>query len=107
MSTENTLVNIFLDDVRNPKDVYPKDYFSGKRVWTVARSVEEVKEYLKNGVVSDMSLDHDLGLDLPTGYDLVKWMVETNTWCSGTINIHSANPIGAANMKALIDRYRP
>lgn len=41
----------------------------------------------------------------PTGYDFVKWMMETDRWPTLKPVVHSANPVGAANMRANIDRY--
>lgn len=73
--------------------------------WIICRSVDQVKILLHNGLVDNLSLDHDLGQDLPTGYDLVKWMVENDCWPKGDITIHSANPVGAKNMKEMVDRY--
>lgn len=81
--------------------------------------------------IEEMSLDHDLGpmpicqdCDMsqicdtglecrcpchrilqPTGYDFVKWMAETDRWPTRKPVIHSQNPVGRANMQAVIDRY--
>lgn len=41
----------------------------------------------------------------PTGYDFVKWMVETGHWPTTKPRVHSANPVGRMNMEALINRY--
>jgi hypothetical protein len=40
-----------------------------------------------------------------TGYDLVKWCAETGNWSENKPRVHSANPVGAANMRAVINRY--
>ncbi len=104
-----TAINLFLDDVRNP----PGDG------WTVARSAEEAWAMLRTGNVEACSLDHDLGecaacasasvkvtcRHKSTGYDLVKWMAEHNIWPRQKPTVHSANPAGAASMRATIDRY--
>jgi len=77
----------------------------------IVRSVENAKFLLSAGVVEELALDHDMGRDYstydlhPTGMDLAKWMIETNTFPSGTITIHSRNMIGAKNMKGLLDNY--
>ncbi len=42
---------------------------------------------------------------LPTGYDLVKWMAENSVWPRAKPRVHSANPVGRANMEAIIERY--
>jgi hypothetical protein len=111
-------VKLFLDDVRDPPDA----------TWTVVRAAEAARDLLTDPdvVVTAASLDHDLGecddcaRSLPprgyrlvtdtcrhkmTGYDLVKWMVEHGAWPRTKPTVHSANPVGRANMAALIDRY--
>lgn len=40
-----------------------------------------------------------------TGYDLVKWMAANDVWSRQKPKVHSANPVGAENMRAMIDRY--
>ncbi|HJZ18738.1 MAG TPA: cyclic-phosphate processing receiver domain-containing protein [Candidatus Nanoarchaeia archaeon] len=64
--------------------------------------------------VEEISLDHDLGENIPTGYDLLckieelvaagKW--NKNGWNWGVIpifHIHSANPVGRKNMERAIE----
>jgi len=74
--------------------------------WVIVRGVHNAKRLLELGLVTDMSLDHDLG-EQETGYDLCKWMAETDNWPSGHIWVHSANPVGARNMAEFIKRYCP
>mgnify|MGYP001563936358 CR=1 FL=1 len=116
-------INLFLDDVRQPNNVGWND-----DNWVVVRTAKEAFEILKQGNVVDLSLDHDLGMEIvehptsmtmrgkyiegynnyaPTGYDLCKWMTQENVWPSGHIYIHSSNVPGRIAMKQLIDRYRP
>jgi hypothetical protein len=116
-------MKIYLDDLRATPDT-----------WTRAHTVEEAQELLRNNVVTNMSLDHDLGASYicktcgdnfdgedydcedgcscdchyrmtPTGYDLVKWCAENDIWSVYKPTVHSANPVGRANMQAVIDRY--
>jgi hypothetical protein len=89
-------MNIFMDDVRSGPT---------EKSWVVVRGVENVKILLEAGLVDDMSLDHDMGYKQQTGYDLVKWMAENDCWPKGDIVIHSANIVGAENMKCMIDNY--
>ena len=115
------MIKLYLDDIRTCPDG-----------WTLARSVAEAKALLLTGDVSHASLDHDLGHGCAggcwddsgdvvvqlcnagcacgchaTGYDLVKWMAETSMWPLHKPLVHSANPVGRANMLAVIDRYFP
>jgi hypothetical protein len=100
--------------------------------WRGVRSVAEAKVYLEQGLVIDMSLDHDLGAcatctaegrhigqmtrpdntffrycpHVPSGYDLCVWMEATGRWPTSSVRVHSANPEGARRMLAVIARAR-
>ena len=113
---------IYLDDVRTPVD---KD-------WTVVRSYDEFIAHINlNGLENYelISLDHDLGegamveyytnvkpnyeLDynrIPekTGMDCARWLVAESMNEKiplPAIYVHSANPIGAANIMGYINNY--
>jgi hypothetical protein len=114
------MIKLWLDDVRLPP-----------HGWVHVRNIEDAKLALQSGEVEEASLDHDLGLPpvcddclltdvmddhvdscscschvpLPTGYDLVVWMASTGLWPSHAIKVHSMNPVGKANMQAVINRY--
>jgi hypothetical protein len=74
--------------------------------WTHARTCAEAQTHLATGTVERCSLDHDLGPG-QDGTDLVVWIVETGHWPRDRPAVHSANPVGAARMTGLIDRYGP
>lgn len=119
-------VNLWLDDIRDPND-----YGAIGFVWV--KTVDEAKALLSQGLVKRASLDHDLGacatcmdgrdaedwliahnyMAMPncehvgTGYDLCLWMAETGHWPAVPPNVHSANPVGAARMRGVIERYFP
>ncbi len=40
-----------------------------------------------------------------SGYDLVVWMASEDVWPTHKPSVHSMNPIGAARMRGVIDRY--
>lgn len=108
-------IKLFLDDRLNPPD----------DTWTLVRTAEDALLLLDDPSVDVecASLDHDLGQcaacegsgdrpDAPancrhkmTGYDLVKWMAENDVWPRFKPAVHSANPVGRANMIATIERY--
>lgn len=114
-------MRLWLDDVRPAP--------SG---WTHVKTVEEAWTLIQSGVIESASLDHDLGAcencikerlesggytkevtaqgincnHMKTGYDLVKLMAEHEVWPK-EIFVHSANPVGRANMQATIARYKP
>lgn len=92
---------IYLDDVRIP----PSNH------WEVARTAEHAyvlfREAVEAGQEIVLSLDHDLGEDIPTGYDLLNWIerdvvTEKNFRPNITFSIHSANPVGRMNMERAI-----
>lgn len=89
-------MKIFLDDIRE-----------APQGWDKFETVEAVKHYISNGYpITHISLDHDLGDNVPTGYDLCKWIEEQVYRCNykpPILTIHSANPVGRKNMQAAID----
>lgn len=108
---------LYIDDLRNPPD----------RSWVVVRSVAAAQEYIEAyGFPSFISFDHDLGMkgkilpsglwvgeeeEQPTGYDFAKWLCEKDMdepWMSRlkfSYQVHSANPVGAANITGYLDNY--
>ena len=58
-----------------------------------------------------MSFDHDLGDQTPTGFDLAKEIINRDLYEISEIPdgfsyaVHSANPVGAANISGLMDGY--
>jgi hypothetical protein len=102
-------IYIYLDDIRDP----PTD----GNAWRVARSVpllqQMIGEMVETGEMLSatkviFSLDHDLGENQPTGYDFLK-MIEETVYHMGSpkgqdleFHIHSANPVGRANMTQAI-----
>jgi hypothetical protein len=120
MKTER--LKLYLDDVRTPTD----------DSWVIVRNYDEfVYQINLHGLEAFeiMSLDHDLGegamieyytnvknnftLDYnniteKTGYDCCKYLVNismTKNIPLPQIYIHSANPIGSANMMGYINNY--
>ena len=102
---------LYLDDIRIPKT----------KGWNIVRSYDAFVEWIdKNGLPDKVSFDHDLAeIDYnpltgtqkfeyyeKTGLDAAKWLgqyclekdVPFPKW-----NVHSANPIGKANIEAYIN----
>ena len=90
--------NIWLDD----QDEYLRKAPEG---WLHCYDIEAVKKQLSQRLVDFLSLDHDLGDGKGSGLDLLHWMRETGRWSVLCPQVHSMNPVGAANMRAFIDRY--
>ena len=56
--------------------------------------------------VSELSLDHDMGLDYMDGYDLVKYIVHEDSMNIGSIEriqFHTDNMIGLKNMYCYLE----
>lgn len=95
---------LFIDDERFPSS---KDYDM-----IIARSMEEVKNLVSDlGMPSFISFDHDLGSDEPTGFDIVKMLVEMDMDGEAEFPlgfdfyVHSQNPRGKENIECLLNRY--
>ena len=93
-------MKIWLDDLRPA----PWGYES-------ARSVNEAKTLIReaerNGIeIEVLDLDHDLGDFASQGGDAIKildWLAERETLYP--VEIHTANPVGRANMESVLARY--
>lgn len=94
-------MRVFLDDVR-----------SAPEGWVRAFWPEEVIHLLSTELVTELSLDHDLGDDeRGTGYDVLHWLEEQvimRGFRPPSIKVHSANPparIRMMNAIASIERH--
>lgn len=100
------MIYIYLDDVRET----PSERF-WKRTYSVNQTKDLIK-YCENDGLDDgfvISLDHDLGEYSKDGGDaieLVKWLIETGrTGEDITLEFHTSNVVGLANMYALYKGY--
>lgn len=101
-------MKVWLDDLR---DAPPG--------WVRVTTPEAAIELLRTGEITEISLDHDLGLldgdRERTGYDVLIWLereVAEARWVFHLpeIGVHSANPVGRKRMEqaiAAIRRMRP
>jgi hypothetical protein len=124
------MYNLFLDDTRNPVDVYE---YTFRHIyldidWVIVRSYDEFVQMIKTfGLPEKISFDHDLGLEhydhqhdepgkLPydqytekTGYHCAKWLIDhcmdNKLELPKTILIHSMNVIGSQNIASLFNTY--
>jgi hypothetical protein len=96
--------NVYLDDVRpGPTVEYPDTHSQvPNKTWVIVRRTEYLKIMLEAGLVNDMDLDHDLGSDDETGYDLLAWCEKNNIWNKGIVSVHTGNPVGRQRMLALL-----
>ena len=93
---------LYIDDERTPKTDHP---------WVIVRNYHEATEYVRaHGIPDYISFDHDLG-EIESGYDFTKWLVEEEITKRHLFpvgfewNVHSANPVGAANIDSYLKSY--
>jgi hypothetical protein len=96
-------MKVYLDDERQTPKGWHRVYWP-----------EEAITLLKQGIVTEISLDHDLGDDEHgTGYDVILWIEEavaTQDFQPPLIRVHSANSsarqkmeFGIANIQRLLN----
>jgi hypothetical protein len=98
-------LKIWLDDLRDPPSLQ----------WDWCKSVDQAIETLSRAKeyghqFTHLSLDHDLGDFVYEGGNAPNFLdrlVENENWPTIMIAIHSANPVGVANMCRTIERYGP
>lgn len=115
---------LFLDDERSPSDYrwmgIPDLHWTVVKNYNVFKTIIELKTYLPEVI----SFDHDLKKEHyknlvknendyskyieKTGYDCAKWLVD---YCRQKkirlpkYTVHSLNPIGAQNIKSILQSY--
>ena len=90
-------MKLWIDDVRAPSE----DYFWIRTVRETIIAIQEA-EYMGLEII-EISLDHDAGDYGPPDYiRILDWLEETGR--NYPIHIHSANPVGIANMRRIIKR---
>ncbi len=93
-------MKIWLDDIRKA----PQGYTHTKSVNETISLIQKVEA--EGEVIELLDLDHDLGDYYSDGGDAIKlldWLAERQTFYQ--ISIHTANPVGRANMERMINRY--
>lgn len=98
----NRKIKIWVDDLRP----VPPGYEGTKSVDETIALIEAIEA--DGGEVVLLDLDHDLGDYACHGGDAIKildYLAERETYYP--ISIHTANPVGRANMERMIERYWP
>lgn len=92
-------MKLWLDDIRPAPDAS----------WTHCRTQGEASHFLRTGLVEEISFDHDLGENAGDGYSLAKEIEKSAA--AGNMrrplvwHIHSANPVGRANIQAAMESH--
>ena len=93
-------MKLWLDDLR-PE---PYGYEGAKSVNEAKKLIQEAEH---NGIeIEALDLDHDLGDYADQGGDAIRlldWLAERGTFYP--VEIHTANPVGRANMERILARY--
>lgn len=116
------------------KSIYLDDNRPTPAGWSRAHTAEDAKLHLMHGDVDRMSLDYDLdaphcdtcrfqcghretqkcqrGCDChrdgdENGLHLLQWMHRTGRWPKERPNVHSANLVGAMQMKKFVNDHFP
>jgi len=96
-------MKLWIDDIRVPPD----------DEWVWVKNYDDARRYITINwyEITDISLDHDLGENSKTGYDILVYIEgylatggRTCPWI--TFNVHSANPVGCKNMEAAIQSIK-
>ncbi len=93
-------INIWVDDIRP----VPDGFIGTKSVDETIELIIEIES--QEGVIGIIDLDHDLGEYSIYGGDAIKildFLAECETFYP--IGIHTANPVGRANMERMIERH--
>lgn len=105
--SEKNNMKLWLDDIRDPRE-------HGALGYTWVKTADEAIRLLASGMVERASLDHDLSVDATmgnpaqgerTGYTVIRWMEENNTWPRGGVKVHSMNPVGRRRMLDVIAKH--
>ena len=88
-------MKIWIDDIRKAPDGYVH-----------LKTLQEFKTFLTqwNGEIEILDLDHDLGENEPTGYDIIKWFYTLfPTRFPKKVLCHSSNPPGKENILKFVE----
>jgi hypothetical protein len=91
---------------RRRRSVWLDDVRPAPEGWTWVGWPEEAIELLKTGGVVELSLDHDLGDDARTGYDVLVWIEEQvalHGYVPPKIVLHTANSVGRERMQRALE----
>ena len=93
-------MKLWLDDLRP----VPYGYEGAKSVNEAKKLIQEAEH---NGIeIEALDLDHDLGDYADQGGDAIRlldWLAERGPFYP--VEIHTANPVGRANMERILARY--
>ena len=90
-------MKIWVDDIRP----IPEGYVGTKSVNETIQLIIEAEN--KGQIIELLDLDHDLGCYAADAIKILDFLAERETYYP--IRVHTANPVGRANMERMIQRY--
>lgn len=96
-------MKIFLDDCRQEPSGWARTHQVDETIGLLVKCQESGE------VVEVVSLDNDLGADVPEGRKVLDWLEETKHFnpdfiLPDKVMVHSANPVARQRMKTVISR---
>lgn len=103
-------MKIFLDDIRTPDFIYTDESYEETMEWVIVRHPHIFLAIMEQVAgIQMVSLDHDLGDEFPTGYDVLlivaDWAQDHQALKQIEYRVHSVNPVGRERMEGVIERY--
>ena len=101
---------LWVDDIRKPPDpsfVWAKSVNEAKNIIIESEKVEKERCTSIDTKIELIDLDHDAGDYYPDGGDYIRlldWLEERGSRYK--IKIHSMNPVGIQNMRAIIEKNK-
>lgn len=96
-----TEMKIYLDDIKHPDWYDAGDAWAD---WVIVRTIAVFEQLLNTGLVTEVSLDHDLSTSDPshTGFDAIEALKRycgprTQGW--PRVRVHSSHPKNAESMR--------
>ncbi|MGG1636442.1 cyclic-phosphate processing receiver domain-containing protein [Paenibacillus sp. FSL K6-3182] len=86
--------------------VYLDDYRTCPKGFVLASNAEECKQLIDLEEIDILSLDYDLGWSQPTGYEVVRHIVETGRYPS-QIYLHTSSAAGRMQMYHMLSTNAP
>lgn len=89
------MIHVYLDDYR----ICPEGF-------VLAKNVEECKQLIDSETIGILSLDYDLGWSEPTGYEVVRHIVDTGRYPE-QVYLHTSSAAGRIQMYHLLSSHAP
>ena len=102
-------MKLWIDDVRPAPDGYVlcETVNEAKTIITCIMQMQLIHNPQNLPAIEVIDIDHDAGAMAPYGGDYIRlldWLERQNYKYDWRIRIHSMNPVGVANMRAIIQR---